>query len=61
MDQWRPAPHGRRGPGCVPAGTGICHCFINNGEREALLLVGGEAPKPGSRIVYPLILRAEPT
>jgi len=26
-----------------PAGTGICHCFINNGEREALLLVGGEA------------------
>jgi uncharacterized cupin superfamily protein len=37
-----------------PAGTGICHCFINNGEREALLLVGGEAPKPGSRIFYPL-------
>src|SRR5689334_13925257 len=37
-----------------PAGTGICHCFINNGEREALLLVGGEAPKQGSRIFYPL-------
>jgi uncharacterized cupin superfamily protein len=37
-----------------PAGTGICHCFINNGGREALLLVGGEAPKPGSRIFYPL-------
>ena len=37
-----------------PAGTGICHCFINNGDREALLLVGGEAPKPGSRIVYPV-------
>ena len=37
-----------------PAGTGICHCFINNGERDALLLVGGEAPKPGSRIFYPL-------
>ncbi len=37
-----------------PAGTGICHCFINNGEREALLLVGGEAQKPGSRIFYPL-------
>ncbi len=37
-----------------PAGTGICHCFINNAEREALLLVGGEAPKPGSRIFYPL-------
>jgi uncharacterized cupin superfamily protein len=37
-----------------PAGTGISHCFINNGTREALLLVGGEAPKKGSRIVYPL-------
>ena len=37
-----------------PAGTGICHCFINNGDREALLLVGGEAAKPGNRIVYPL-------
>lgn len=37
-----------------PAGTGICHCFINNGETEALLLVGGEAMKPGSRIFYPL-------
>ena len=37
-----------------PAGTGICHCFINNSERDALLLVGGEAPKQGSRIFYPL-------
>jgi uncharacterized cupin superfamily protein len=37
-----------------PAGTGICHCFINNGEHEVLLLVGGEQPKPGSRIFYPL-------
>ena len=37
-----------------PAGTGICHCFINNGTRESLLLVGGEAPKQGSRIFYPL-------
>lgn len=37
-----------------PAGTGISHCFINNTDREALLLVGGEAPKPGSRIFYPL-------
>jgi uncharacterized cupin superfamily protein len=37
-----------------PAGTGICHCFINNSGREALLLVGGEATKPGNRIVYPL-------
>jgi uncharacterized cupin superfamily protein len=37
-----------------PAGTGISHCFINNGADEALLLVGGEAPKQGSRIFYPL-------
>jgi uncharacterized cupin superfamily protein len=37
-----------------PAGTGICHCFINNSESEVLLLVGGEAAKPGSRIFYPL-------
>ena len=37
-----------------PAGTGICHCFINNGAEEALLLVGGEATKPENRIFYPL-------
>ncbi|MEP7138766.1 MAG: cupin domain-containing protein [Caldimonas sp.] len=37
-----------------PAGTGIAHCFINNSERDVRLLVGGEAARPGSRIVYPL-------
>jgi uncharacterized cupin superfamily protein len=37
-----------------PAKTGISHCFINNSEQEVLLLVGGEAPKPGSRIFYPV-------
>jgi uncharacterized cupin superfamily protein len=37
-----------------PAGTGICHCFINNGERDVLLLVGGEASKLENRIYYPL-------
>jgi uncharacterized cupin superfamily protein len=37
-----------------PAGTGICHCFINDSDNDVLLLVGGEAPKPGSRIFYPL-------
>jgi uncharacterized cupin superfamily protein len=37
-----------------PAGTGIAHCFINNTGKEAVLLVGGEAPKAGSRIFYPL-------
>jgi uncharacterized cupin superfamily protein len=37
-----------------PAGTGISHCFINNGERDALLLVGGEPAKAENRIYYPL-------
>jgi uncharacterized cupin superfamily protein len=37
-----------------PAGTGICHTFLNNGQREALLLVGGEATKGDNRIFYPL-------
>lgn len=37
-----------------PAGTGISHCFINNGDRDVLLLVGGEAAKPHSRILYPV-------
>ncbi|MBC7663460.1 MAG: cupin domain-containing protein [Caulobacter sp.] len=37
-----------------PAGTGISHCFINNGDRDALLLVGGEAAKASNRIVYPV-------
>ena len=37
-----------------PAGTGIGHAFLNNGDSEALLLVGGEAAKSHSRIVYPL-------
>jgi uncharacterized cupin superfamily protein len=37
-----------------PAGTGICHCFINNATTDALLLVGGEAAKPSNLIVYPL-------
>ena len=37
-----------------PAGTGICHCFINNSEHDVLLLVGGEASKSDNRIYYPL-------
>jgi uncharacterized cupin superfamily protein len=37
-----------------PAGTGISHCFINNADREALLLVGGESAKKDSRIFYPV-------
>lgn len=37
-----------------PSGTGVCHTFINNGEREARLLVGGETDKSDNRIFYPL-------
>jgi uncharacterized cupin superfamily protein len=37
-----------------PSGTGICHTFINDGERDALLLSGGEADKADNRIFYPL-------
>ena len=27
-----------------PAETSICHAFLNNGDRDVVLLVGGEAP-----------------
>ena len=37
-----------------PAGTGICHTFINDGDRDALLLSGGESAKCDSRIFYPM-------
>ena len=37
-----------------PIATGISHCFINNTDQEVVLLVGGETPKAGSRIYYPL-------
>ena len=37
-----------------PAGTGVAHCFVNNSTEDVVLLVGGEAPKAGSRIHYPL-------
>lgn len=38
----------------LPSGTGISHTFINDGDRDALLLSGGEADKPDNRICYPL-------
>jgi uncharacterized cupin superfamily protein len=37
-----------------PAGTGICHCFLNDSKHDVLLLVGGEASKRENRIYYPL-------
>ena len=41
---------------CVsfPAGTGICHTFMNNTDDEVRLLVIGEASKVENRIHYPL-------
>ena len=40
---------------CVsfPAGTGVCHSFLNNTAEEARLIVVGERPKPENRIRYP--------
>jgi len=37
-----------------PAGTGICHTFLNNSGRDVTLLVGGERTKSDNRIYYPL-------
>ena len=37
-----------------PAGTGICHTFLNNTDQQVRLLVVGEKPKPENRIRYPL-------
>lgn len=36
-----------------PAGTGLCHSFLNNTEAEVRLLVIGETPKAENRIYYP--------
>jgi uncharacterized cupin superfamily protein len=37
-----------------PAGTGICHTFLNNTDEEMRLIVVGEKPKDENRIRYPL-------
>ena len=57
VDAWIDGVLHRMKPGdlaAFPAGTGTCHCFLNNSEREAMLLVGGEATKSDNRIYYPL-------
>jgi uncharacterized cupin superfamily protein len=36
-----------------PAGTGLCHTFLNNTEAEVRLLVVGETPKPENKVYYP--------
>jgi uncharacterized cupin superfamily protein len=37
-----------------PAGTGVCHTFLNNTAEEVRLLVIGERSKPENRVHYPL-------
>ena len=37
-----------------PAGTGVCHTFLNNTSEEVRLMAIGERPKPENRIRYPL-------
>ena len=37
-----------------PAGTGICHSFLNNTAEDVMLLVVGEKPRPDNRVHYPL-------
>lgn len=44
-----------------PAGTGICHSFLNNTREEVRLIVIGETPKPENRIRYPLNTSYEST
>jgi len=36
-----------------PAGTGIAHTLINDGDREAVLLAGGHAYDPKGKVFYP--------
>src|SRR6185437_5323764 len=42
-----------------PAGTGICHTFLNNTDDEVRLLVIGETAKAENRVRYPLNARHE--
>ena len=55
-DVWIDGHLHRLAPGdsvAFPAGTGICHSFLNNTETEIRLLVIGDTPKPENRIRYP--------
>ncbi len=55
-DAWIDGHLHRLRPGdsvAFPAGTGICHTFLNNTAEEVRLLVIGETPKDENRIRYP--------
>lgn len=56
-DAWIDGHLHRLKPGdavAFPAGTGICHTFLNNTGAEVRLLVIGEASKAENRVYYPL-------
>jgi len=56
-DVWIDGTLHRLAPGDAvgfPAGTGICHTFLNNTATEVSLLVVGERPKADNRVHYPL-------
>jgi len=56
-DVWIDGTLHRLEPGLAvafPAGTGICHTFLNNTGTEVRLLVVGEKPKSENRIHYPM-------
>lgn len=38
---------------CFPAGTGIAHCFVNRGERDAVVLAFGERRDADDQVLYP--------
>jgi len=56
-DAWIDGVLHRLTPGdsvAFPAGTGICHTFLNDTDGEVRLLVVGETAKPENRIRYPM-------
>ncbi len=56
-DVWIDGTLHRLEPGdsvAFPAGTGICHTFLNNTDSEVRLLVIGEKAKAENRIHYPM-------
>ena len=56
-DVWIDGTPHRLRPGdavAFPAGTGICHTFLNNTSADVRLLVAGEASRPDNRVRYPL-------
>jgi uncharacterized cupin superfamily protein len=56
-DVWIDGVLHRLAPGdsvAFPAGTGVCHTFLNNTAQEVRLMVVGEKPKAENRVRYPL-------